>query len=954
MRKPLIIIFLLGFISRGIAQVNDTVYFQNEREMMEFAFQNTDLQNLTDGLFLNYWRDASHVLSVLDTLANIQPIDEDGIYQFADICDRMDINGSMNKSDLMFPLFDHILTLDYERKMKLPIYAFDVRIHSLNSSAFNQTNSWTSENPFPAFSSNDLISTSLFYASIPADTIPYENVSFKFSLANTRTNSGRTLESLDLSVNGTQQTLLDGDEFDLSNYSGDLSVDFTFNFDDGSSIQRTQNLFKANPNQLDKSSFWDFIDNKESIIMNPGEVGINNPELQYAIKYGCNDGEIRKPFFISAGWGPWTDNYNVNEKLEWPSTLLDFAMYTANTEGLVENLNSAGYDVVLMKFYPPNASIIYNSALMEELINEINTEKFSNDSYEENVVMGFSAGALCAKYTLTRMEKKYIENNAPHPHTKLFVSFDGENRGANIPLGLQHHVDYLYKYEHSNNSNKIGAAMYGLNYILNAPLSQELLAYFHTETGNVDYPGQGASPSRQGFLYAENQSNHSFTSGNPNYPAFARNISISNGSSTPDINFNNFLSNHYPYPYETGAIYYRKHGYRLGRFHQWEARFLTHGISPVFTYKRTTGSLKWKIEYSAWTKNPMILDNAPGGIIFIESNPLVAVNDLMNFETLSFGGPQIDNNHLYSFTPTIFTHDIRNYDPFADDNGYLNYNFKDAGLNYDNLFDAQINNPLNSSNTIGYPHLSHPSNHYWITPFDALFTWDENTVHVTSGRKSQSYYEEEWSPARGFIKNFIIDEGEHWNIFLQDDAVGMEHTIYSGGYHADYIAQNNILIGENVTDKKEFKPYTIEPNATVLTMAASEIIVKDGFHVKPQGNWHAKIGEVACTKSLHQSVNNTSTDEENIEEFGESTNQKIRLLVIPNPVKDKCRFLVEDGQRIETNQLFEFELFDLSGNLVKRGSTKNGQELQFSLNPGVYIVKLKYYEKWLTTKYIVQ
>ena len=51
-----------------------------------------------------------------------------------------------------------------------------------------------------------------------------------------------------------------------------------------------------------------------------------------------------------------------------------------------------------------------------------------------------------------------------------------------------------------------------------------------------------------------------------------------------------------------------------------------------------------EVQVAGWVNNR----RDHGGIIFIESNPLVAINDLMDFEL--WGSPDISNDHLYSFT----------------------------------------------------------------------------------------------------------------------------------------------------------------------------------------------------------------------------------------------------------------------------------------------------------------
>src|SRR5690554_7232012 len=139
-----------------------------------------------------------------------------------------------------------------------------------------------------------------------------------------------------------------------------------------------------------------------------------------------------------AGWGPFTDQPIINNAQGWPSSLIDF-YWSINQNGYIDSLVGVGYDVILAKFYPPNVNVLKNVSALQHLITLVNEEKFSNGSYHENIVAGYSAGAMCVRLTLELMEWEHMQDPIyPHHHSKLFISFDGEHAGANIPLGIQH------------------------------------------------------------------------------------------------------------------------------------------------------------------------------------------------------------------------------------------------------------------------------------------------------------------------------------------------------------------------------------------------------------------------------------------------------------------------------------------------------------------------------------
>lgn len=959
---------ILLFISALICTIGsfaqtDSLFFKSEREMLEYAFQKTDLTAETNGLFLDYWESPDTVWMVLDSISSFSTLASDHIFQVGGILDRADLTGNFEREALFHPIFDHIQSLDRTRTMRLPIVMYDTKISHLTPSARTLVESWTSIDPFPQLTSSQLQSTDYFFGSVLFDSIPYDSVVLYFDQNTVRSNTNRVLEYINIEANGTSYTLYSGDELNITDWSGSVEVLFEYVFDDTSSETVHQVVEKVPANVLPKSAFWDFTHDVQAFHL-AGSAGhpitIDNPELQFAIKYGCHEGKIIKPFIVVAGWGTHTNVPNINHMLEWPSSLSDWAEST-NESGFIENLHEQGYDVIMAKFYPPNASILKNAELLESLIEQVNDAKMGNNSYEENVICGYSAGALAVKYTLLAMENKYVTTAGlhPHHHTKLFISYDGENQGANIPLGLQHHTKYLYEYEHSNNivwnnnpNMSPGAVMYALNYILEAPLSRELLAYYHTGTGDSNGPGQGMAPERLTYLTHQASNNHAYNTHIPGYPAFCRNVSISNGTSVPIIDPNTFESGHFPYPEEAGAVYFEAYTWRKS----WKARFLQHGTTEVFQFKKKPlFSSNWGVEFEGVTHNMPVLDNAPGGTVFINGNPLDAVIDVSKFEMLTFAGeayvPHFDYAQ-FSFTPTVYTHDIKTFDPFANGGvGYMDFNFQTKKLNFRHESDVQ---PNLYSNSIGYPHLGYPLDHYTVTSFDALLTADFNNEHVTAskvGQNAEGRFVPLWTDLKNTIKNFMVEEAEPAFIFLQNDHIGAEGNGFNL-YRVDYKADDAIYMGNHVTQKTDFKDITFENHAVVSTMAGEAIHIKDGFHAKPGTEWHAFIDVEFCTKSL--GTDNTTVFGSGTTAYDETTawaETSPKLLIVPNPTNGEIQFLIPNAL---DHEAFSYYLSDLRGNKVWEGTGSQGERIPLALKAGLYIVSLKTNTTWYTEKLIIQ
>lgn len=98
---------------------------------------------------------------------------------------------------------------------------------------------------------------------------------------------------------------------------------------------------------------------------------------------------------------------------------------------LITNNTAFDYDVVYVNWDAGTDFIQRNAYVLEAVIDWVNTEKASNGSTTENVVLGQSMGGVIARYALRDMEN----NNEDHD-TSLYVSHDAPHQGAHIPPGI--------------------------------------------------------------------------------------------------------------------------------------------------------------------------------------------------------------------------------------------------------------------------------------------------------------------------------------------------------------------------------------------------------------------------------------------------------------------------------------------------------------------------------------
>ncbi|MDO5666156.1 MAG: hypothetical protein Q4G63_13005 [Bacteroidia bacterium] len=227
--------------------------------------------------------------------------------------------------------------------------------------------------------------------------------------------------------------------------------------------------------------------------------------LDYRVFHANSDKKLRKPLLIIDGFDPGDtrkieqkDYKDPNDTSNNPPSIYDLMKYIDSQKKeryLVEDLNTKGYDVVIVnfpsdrirkiwmpdfwflplrfRFVDGGADYIERNALtVATLIKKLNQEIKDNGSNEKLVVVGPSMGGQITRYALAWMEKNNIDHN-----TRLWVSFDSPHLGANIPIGMQSAL-YLMK----EAGVPAGADKY--NFMLKSPAAQQMLINQHHEHGS--------------------------------------------------------------------------------------------------------------------------------------------------------------------------------------------------------------------------------------------------------------------------------------------------------------------------------------------------------------------------------------------------------------------------------------------------------------------------------------
>lgn len=247
---------------------------------------------------------------------------------------------------------------------------------------------------------------------------------------------------------------------------------------------------------------------------------------EYEIFLG-NDNLLDKPIIFVDGFDPG-DTRDINaiyNSLQFTGT--------SGTQNLADLIRAEGFDLVILNFptyvngdgatIDGGADFIERNAMvLVELINTINTDKAAN-SPEQNVIIGPSMGGIISRYALN-----YMESNALTDDTRLFISFDSPHLGANIPIGLQHQLNYLA----FNGVNPVAEIQPIINDLLNSPAARQLLTdHFvpHLQPGSdVEFDPSITLPTPHPYRTSFQNRITSFTA--DGFPTNVRNVAIVNGS----------------------------------------------------------------------------------------------------------------------------------------------------------------------------------------------------------------------------------------------------------------------------------------------------------------------------------------------------------------------------------------------------------------------------------------
>jgi len=201
----------------------------------------------------------------------------------------------------------------------------------------------------------------------------------------------------------------------------------------------------------------------------PHDTILVTASIPYEGRYGTGQGYVYLADSTAGLRNPViaVEGFDLDNSWDW-----DELYGHLNTEGLLETLRGDGFDIVILDFTDATDYVQLNSFVLVELVEQVQ----SMISPERTVaVAGASMGGLCARYALAYMETHGIEHRV-----RNYISFDAPHRGANIPLGIQHWLDFF---------SGLSDSAAELLSLLDRPAARQMLVYHYT-----DPPGAAGEP----------------------------------------------------------------------------------------------------------------------------------------------------------------------------------------------------------------------------------------------------------------------------------------------------------------------------------------------------------------------------------------------------------------------------------------------------------------------------
>ena len=258
----------------------------------------------------------------------------------------------------------------------------------------------------------------------------------------------------------------------------------------------------------------------------PSETWTDIDGLRVGIYFGCNNTELTKPIIYLEG----IDVFDFIPKANRTAASI-YADVIQRSQ--LAQLQNHGYDFVIVDWKNSRRDMVDNAMFVVGLIDELK-EVIEND--HQFVLIGESMGGVIGRYALSYMETdEYFDGDPPEEeqmhNTRLFISYDSPQQGANVPMALQ--TAYKHFWQLSGNFLFTAVARLvckALDIGFDGKAVQQLLIdHFSTKDDFCDasiYACYDEHNAREDFM----DELLLLRPGNNGYPEFCKNVAVSNGS----------------------------------------------------------------------------------------------------------------------------------------------------------------------------------------------------------------------------------------------------------------------------------------------------------------------------------------------------------------------------------------------------------------------------------------
>lgn len=213
------------------------------------------------------------------------------------------------------------------------------------------------------------------------------------------------------------------------------------------------------------------------------------------IRYRDADLGLRRPLIVVEGFDA---GHITSPELQFGTTTIDdfnenvfFSGSPAINDVILNNFRE--YDIIYVDWRNGTDFLQRNGLLLETIIRWVNANKepLPGAGFAQNVILGQSMGGVISRWALRDMETRLAQQH----QTRMFISMDAPQQGANVPAAYQHlakHMRNLYLQTNVWGGVELfqwitgGPSPFRALSIADRPASRQMLINWVNGSGNID------------------------------------------------------------------------------------------------------------------------------------------------------------------------------------------------------------------------------------------------------------------------------------------------------------------------------------------------------------------------------------------------------------------------------------------------------------------------------------